>query len=336
MMRRANLNPKFQTHDFAAVLFVSAVAQMAHWSGLALLLFPELGALAHCVITRPNHAWSKAPAALIVTPTATGLFGIIVMQSFGTGIWQVELVVGISLAIVLILRSPILPALSAGLLPLVLHVSQWTYPIALFLSCSMLGAIAMIRNSRVESSAATGKPSKIVLHGRLDLSRIGLFFLFLAGIATLVQLTDRPLLLFPPLAVLGFDILVRQNSHDWVRSPIRLVLLFFVCGLSGIIALRLFGETTLAVAVAMGGALCAKGWLDLYVPPAIAVSIVPFAASTAGTAYPFEVSFSVVLLVALSLLARSIERLKVKAVTVSPNAQVEKDTRTPARRSSIS
>ena len=336
MSTRAELSRKFQAHDFAAVLFVSTIAQIAHWSGLALLLFPELGALAHCVITRPNHAWSKAPAALAVTPALAGLLGIIVMRSLGTGIWQVELVVGMSLAIVAILRSPILPALSAGALPLVLQVSQWTYPIALFLACSMLGAIAAIRNGHLELSIAAENPLTVTSNRKRDIARIGLFLLFLGGIAALAQVTTRPLLLFPPLAVLGFEILVRQNSHDWVRSPARLVLLFFVCGASGIIALHFLGDTSLAVAIAMTGALCAKYWLDLYVPPAIAVSIVPFAASTAGLAYPLEVSFSVVLLVALALLAQSIERFAVKTTATGTNTQVAKDTRTPARRNSIS
>lgn len=332
MLARTDLLSNNRTHDAAAVLFVATVTQIAHWSGLSLLLFPELGALAYCVITQPNHAWSRAPFALAATPALTGLLGVATICNAGTGVWQIAFAAGMSLAVVAALRSPILPALSAGILPLVLQISEWSYPVAIFLSCSALASLYWLR--RIGAASHSAAPPPRFLLQRQDFLRVGIFLLFLIAIAALAEFSERPLLLFPPLAVLSFEILVRQNACSWAQKPVRLILLFFLCGLSGIVALRLLGSTSFAVAIAMVGALCAKSWLDLYVPPAIAVSIVPFVTHAAGAEYPFESAFSVALLVALASLLQSADN-KAKCAATG-GTHVAKETRTPARRNSSS
>lgn len=229
-----------------------------------------------------------------------------ILRTAGAGAWQTVLIVVLSLGVIGLLRSPILPALSAGVLPLVLHVSQWSYPLSLFASCCALGTFAWIRRSREGAAPETGDGKRPLPLERRDLLRVCLYLVFLTVIATLAQVTKRPLLLFPPLAVLSFDVLVRRQSWVAGYGSLRLILLFFFCGTSGVVAIHYLGDTSLAVAAAMTGALLAQVGLALYVPPAIAVSIVPFVTSAAGITYPSEAALSVAILVAFSPLARSL------------------------------
>ena len=56
------------------------------------------------------------------------------------GYLSVLLTVAGAIAIILALRSPVAPAISAGLLPLVLGVKSWWYPPAILLGTTLLAA----------------------------------------------------------------------------------------------------------------------------------------------------------------------------------------------------
>jgi hypothetical protein len=59
------------------------VALTAQTTGFMLLLFPELAALSHDIMTRPGGKWASQPLRLVVTPTLTAVVGIFFTRRLG-------------------------------------------------------------------------------------------------------------------------------------------------------------------------------------------------------------------------------------------------------------
>lgn len=114
--------------EAVAVLYMALIAISANRLHLFYILFPELGALAVDVLTRPWGQWAKQPWKLVITPTATAVIGIAVSRHLSYGITGILLILFGSIAVILALRSAVAPAISAGVLPLVLGVRSWLYP----------------------------------------------------------------------------------------------------------------------------------------------------------------------------------------------------------------
>jgi hypothetical protein len=107
-------------------------------------LFPELGALSHDVFTRPRGTWASAPLLLAVTPVLTGVIGIFFTRALPYGYLSVLLTAGGAVALIFLVKSPIAPAISAGLLPLVLGVKSWWYPPGVLLGTVLLVVLSLL------------------------------------------------------------------------------------------------------------------------------------------------------------------------------------------------
>ncbi len=75
---------------------------------------------------------------LTITPFLTALIGILFTRALPYGYLSVLLTVGSAVALIMVLKSPIAPAISAGLLPLVLGVKSWWYPPGVLLGTVLL------------------------------------------------------------------------------------------------------------------------------------------------------------------------------------------------------
>jgi hypothetical protein len=85
--------------------------------------------------------WAGSPLLLAITPVLAGAIGIFFTRSLPYGYLSVLLTVSGAVAVILALKSPIAPAISAGLLPLVLGVNSWWYPPGVLLGTLLLAAL---------------------------------------------------------------------------------------------------------------------------------------------------------------------------------------------------
>lgn len=95
-----------------SIAFFLGVAKVAAITGVSLLPFPELGALAFDIFTRPAAVWAQAPLMVVATPAAAAVVGTLVTKSLAYGIGSVALCIAGALIIIRLLRSPVAPALS--------------------------------------------------------------------------------------------------------------------------------------------------------------------------------------------------------------------------------
>src|SRR5262249_35578293 len=74
---------KYITRLFAeilAVAFVGGIGLAVDTTGISLILFPEIAALAYDVFTRPGGKWAKQPIRLVATPTITAILGVMITR----------------------------------------------------------------------------------------------------------------------------------------------------------------------------------------------------------------------------------------------------------------
>jgi hypothetical protein len=264
--------------ESTSVVFIGAIAFLARWTGFDLLMFPELGALASDIIKRPHGTWARAPVMLVLTPLLTAVIGLWINQHMAFGVVSVLLDVVLAMVLIEAIRSPIAPGISAGLLPLVLDVHSWWYPLAITVGTAALAIISILRlrfHPPRPAPSISDKVDNIMEKPAAKPLWLVPFLLLLAGLAFAAQRDGWRMLLFPPLVVTGFEMFAHPLVCPWARRPWRLP---FACALSalvGIAAVNEMGPGVGAAALSMAAGLLILRALDLYAPPALAVGLLP-------------------------------------------------------------
>ena len=292
--------------ELIALLYIAIIAEIASATGAFYVLFPELGALSHDVLTRPRGRWGNAPLLVAITPVLTAVVGILVTRSLPYGYLSVLLTVGGAIAVILALRSPVAPAISAGLLPLVLGVKSWWYPPAIALGTVLLAMLSVAWRKYCLTRAATvPAQSPAQREDRHDdpveatsrsYSWLLVLMAFVAVAVFFVKLTGLRFLLFPPLVVIGFEMLGHTATCPWVGKPLRLPLACFLTAFGGFLLWKFLGVTPITAACSMAWGIAVLRACDLHVPPALAVGLLPLVMDKPTLAYPFAVGIGTTLL----------------------------------------
>ncbi|MGC1678395.1 MAG: hypothetical protein WA740_12785 [Candidatus Binataceae bacterium] len=292
--------------EIGALVYIAIVAQVAFATGAVYVMFPELGALSHDVLTRPRGSWARAPVALIATPALTAIIGTILTRALPYGFLSVMLTVGGALIVIAAMRSPIAPAISAGLLPLVLGIKSWWYPPGILFGTALLAALS-VGWSYLESRREFARPNddaEAIADARDDAlesppsgSRwLGALLLFVALAIAAVDLTGLRFILFPPLVVIAYEMLGHPAICPWARRPLALPIACFLTAAGGLICLRAFGANAGAAAASMVWGIVILRSFDLHIPPALAIALLPLVMDHPTVLYPFSVGIGTGLL----------------------------------------
>lgn len=292
--------------EVGTVVYIAFIAFIAMVTHVPYVLFPELGALSHDILKRPHGTWAKAPLMLVVTPLLTGLVGSLVTQYFDFGVLSLLLTVGSAIAIIALLRSPIAPAISAGLLPLSLGITSPMYAPSLLIGLGLLAMISLVWRRFVPPPPDAGSPSDrvddIVEEAPRDYSWVPFFLAFLLVAMGLVGVTGWRLLLFPPLVVIAFEMFAHADVCPWAGRPLILPVACALTAAAGFGLVAFFGETPLAAAFSVVVGIGVLRVFDLHVPPALAVGLLPFVIPNVNYEFPVSVGVGTLLLT-LSFLA---------------------------------
>lgn len=288
--------------ELIAVVYIALIAVIAHATGAFYVLFPELGALSHDVFTRPRGTWASAPVLLAITPVLTGVIGVIFTRALPYGVLSVLLTVGCAIAVILALKSPIAPAISAGLLPLVLGVKSWWYPPAILLGTVILAVLSVLwRRLSLAQNWLEPISATEALDEAIEQTPAGSYWLiplmlFVATAVLFVKLTGLRFVLFPPLVVIGFEMFAHTAICPWAKRPLLLPVACLLTAAVGLLFWNLLGVGPVAVACSMAGGVVVLRLFDLHVPPALAVALLPFVMDSPTIAYPFSVGIGTLLM----------------------------------------
>ncbi len=298
--------------ELLSTLYIGLIALLAQGSGLTYLLFPELGALSHDVFKRPDGLWARAPGLLVLTTVLTALSGTLITRHLAYGVPAVLLDVGCSALVIAVLRSPFAPALSAGLMPLVLGIDSWLYPVAILFGTGIL-AVATLLWRRVgwtsPEPAAHDPDDDVVERAPLEYGWIPYFVAFLILAIVLGERLGLRFVLFPPLTVIAFETFAHPTHCPWAHRPVALLVACTLTAAIGVVCVRLIGEGPLAAMLSiLAGAVLLRR-LAVYVPPALAVGLLPFVIAQPDWRFPLAALLGTALQIGMFALWRLRERL---------------------------
>ncbi len=282
--------------DAIATIYIAAIAATASFTGIYFIMFPELGALSYDVFGRPRGRWSNSPTYLALTPVITAILGIVITRLMPYGVASVMINVVGALAIVLVMRSPVAPAISAGLLPLVLGIKSWMYPPGILFGTTLLAlmSIAWRRYHSAVGDSAQAKPEPDV--APTGIAWVIALLTFVALAAFVVNITGLRFILFPPLVVIAYEMFAHEASCTWAGKPLRLPVAAFLASAGGFAFWHFFGSTPLTAASAMLFGILVLRATRVHVPPALAVALLPMVMEAPTVAYPFAVGLGTLML----------------------------------------
>lgn len=282
--------------DAIAAGYIGGITALATLIGPFYLLFPELGALSHDVLTRPYGAWARQRFLLVATPACTAVVGTLVTRTFSYNVISIEVIVCLCIAIIAVLNSSIAPALSAGLLPLVLGVRSWLYPVSITAGLvALVVTLILWRWLTSERPAGPRDARASNIDDILEQRPRGLAWvptlLVFVGVAGLgAQLTGLRFILFPPLVVMAYEMFGHPNSCPWALRPVALPIACSITALAGLSFYHAFGvEPTAAVATMVVGILVNKV-TRVHMPPALAVGLLPLVMHNPAWSYVVSVA----------------------------------------------
>ncbi|HVC31857.1 MAG TPA: hypothetical protein VND24_11775, partial [Steroidobacteraceae bacterium] len=255
----------------------------------------ELGALGHDVLKRPQGTWARAPLLLVVTPFLAAIGGTLIMRHLQYGMLAVFLDIGYSVLVIGVLRSPIAPAISAGLLPLCLKIRTWWYPPSLLIGTGLLGAIAALRGRMAGSAGPAETDSRdladdIVEEAPARYGWVPFFVAFLLLTVAASEITGWRLVLFPPLVVIAFEAFAHSSVCPWGGRTVALTVACGVTALAGVLCATYLGTGPVGAMCSMLAGIAVLRVLDLHVPPALAVGLLPFVIPHPDWEFPLAVS----------------------------------------------
>ncbi len=262
-----------------AVLFLGAVAAVATMTGAPYIMFPELAALSYGVFLRPNGEWARSPLLLAMTPVATAILGVLVTRTMPYDLLSVSLVIACSMLIIHLLRSPITPSISAGFLPLVLHIDSWWYPGSIAFGTIVL-ALLSIGYRRALPWLGDSTRSKPITAATIqtapsNFSWLPAFALFIVVTYVLGYLCDDRMVLFPPLAVIAFQMFAHAKVCPWALRPAIMPLACTLTAAIGVLFVHLLGVGAASVVLSVLVSIAVIRLLRLHMPPALAVALLP-------------------------------------------------------------
>ena len=289
--------------ELLALCYIGGIAEVALISGISHVLFPELAALSYDIFKRPQGKWASSPFLLVLTPFLAAVVGLWLQHQWGYGPLSLGLGISAALLFIKVLRSPIAPAISAGVLPIALNDGSWWYAGAVLFSTSVL-ALGSVLRQRLQKNAHLPLPPPSRAD-RIDdevecpatqYHWLPYFIVFLVIAMGLVLFSGWRFILYPPLVVIAYEMFAHADVCPWARKPVLLVLACLLTASSGLGIFLLLGHGPLAVILSMGVSITLIRFFDLHAPPATAVGLLPFVIDHPDWRFPLAVALGTSLL----------------------------------------
>jgi hypothetical protein len=291
-----------------SLLYIGLIAAISVIAAFPYLLFPELGALCHDVLTRPGGKWASQPWRLIAPPTLTGAIGTLLSRHAPYSYLTVLIDVALSMLVIAILRSAIAPAMSASALPIVLGLKSWLYPPSILAGLIILAVTLTIyrrycgaRYSPSVNGSATDIDDVLESTPRGRYWVLA-FLAFVAVTGLVAQFSGLRFILFPPLITIAYEMFGHPETCPWLKNPVWFPVCCFLTALGGLISFKIFGLGALGAVCAMGVGVLLLRVFDVHMPLALAVALLPFVMTSPDMRYPASVGIGTLVLTGFFLM----------------------------------
>ena len=291
-----------------SLCFMAGIAGAASAAGVTLLLFPELAALSYDVFLRPRGTWARAPWMLALSPAVTAVLGVLVTRYLPYSAASIAICIVGAFIILKLMRSPIVPAISACFLALSLGEKSWLYPLAILLGTGALAVLSSAFLRLFGNADADAAPSAA---DRVDDEMesppdqfvwVPFFVAFLGATYLLSMATGMRMVFFPPLVVIAFEMFAHADVCPWAQRPVLLPVVCTLAAAAGVAALVTFGPGVISTVLAMLFGVVMLRATRLHAIPALAIGLLPQVMTHADWHFPLAVAIGSTLLTASFLL----------------------------------
>jgi hypothetical protein len=277
---------------------MAGIAGAASAAGVTLLLFPELAALSYDVFLRPRGTWARAPWMLALSPAVTAVLGVLVTRYLPYSAASIAICIVGAFIILKLMRSPIVPAISACFLALSLGEKSWLYPLSILLGTGALAVLSSTYRRFFDKQAAHAAPSAA---DRID-DEMPFFAAFLGATYLLSMATGMRMVFFPPLVVIAFEMFAHADVCPWAQRPVLLPAVCTLAAAAGVAALATFGPGMASTVLAMLFGVVMLRVTRLHAIPALAIALLPQVITRADWHFPLAVGIGSTFLTASFLL----------------------------------
>lgn len=291
--------------NLSVIMVVAAMVLAAELLNEKEIIFPEITALAVGTLVAPKRAWQVSRTRMVALIAVCAVGGVLIVRYIPLPLWaRLTLAFALCQLLYIFSRTTFAPMISAMVLPVQLGTTSWVYPLS---AVAMTGIIVLMQFCFEKWDMCKEEPfTPLPLPGKRDgldvLLRIGL-----AGVLIVVAvITGWQLCIAPPLLV-AFTEFTRRSCKTR-KAPIRAVLLISLCATAGAlcrwgICTALSLPLTLAAVLATAAALLIMKGMNLYLPPAGALAILPMLLPQESVAlFPLQVTIGASVLMGLALL----------------------------------
>jgi len=296
-----------------AILLIASMFAVAGYAAQQEIIFPEIAALALGAWVMEKPPWHCTTLSLWLSPSLAALTGMLIVRYFTYS--PVFMTAGAFAIVILqlrLMRSAILPSISAAILPVITHSDSWYYPVSV---CVLTGVIAsgrfLINRSGSEkfSKCLLNMPYRVMPGGNLTLNESKYWGKLLAGIVAVSVIAVEFNLFFmiaPPLIVAFVELSKPDGSLRQKSRSIFILLVF--AAFSGVFWLDLINNILqwpilIFACFATASVFLMYRFMRLPFPPAVAIALLPaIIPSERLWSYPWHVLFGSAAFILISIL----------------------------------
>ncbi len=288
--------------QLVAILLVVLMFAVAGYADEKELIFPEIAALAFGVWVMEKPPWRGSALNLWLSPTLAAFTGFMILRFFPYSPFFMISVAFVLVALQLkLMRSAVLPSLSAAILPLVVHADSLFYPLSV---CVLTGIIAighLLKDRPGRPYSPPNLPHMAVrekMTGREIVPGLLFWAKLLAGILIVSAIALKSNLLFmiaPPLIVAFVEI--SKPNGPLRHKSWGIIILLVLAASSGVLWLHfihyvLHWPIWISAGLTITSVFLFYHVMRLSFPPAAAIALLPTIIPAGNLwVYPWHVLF---------------------------------------------
>lgn len=267
------------TNILTALLLILLMFALAEYGGEKEIIFPEIAALALGAWVMERPPWSGTALQYWLSPSLAALSGVLIVRYFDYA--PLPMITGAFCLVVLqlkLMRSGILPSISAAILAIITRCDSWLYPLSVCVLTGLVGLGYRLRMGQVAGEATRGENRGTSDWSSAELAHWSRLLAALVCVSAVAVGCGRLFMVAPPLivalaelsrpggklrdrwgAILGLLIFAAFSGAFWfglLRTTLGLPL--WLCA----------GTATLTIFIAYHR-------LRLPFPPAVAIALLP-------------------------------------------------------------
>jgi hypothetical protein len=251
------------------LIVVAPMLVLASVLGVHAIIFPEGAALAMGVWVLGLHGWTASRWRVLVLPPLCAAAGVLLVDA-DLPRWLAEIAgATFGLLVLQAADSRLAPALSAGVLPIVFGIEEWSYPVAVLAICLVIAGLWRLIHHSVARRLDDVLPERYPWRVAVAAWLVIVAWILIGG--RLLELSA--VVLAPPLFVSALewlgrgDLVVGDGARRWA--------LLVGAGLSGSVAAELISVGWIAGSLAVCATLAVMWLLATPHPPALAIALIP-------------------------------------------------------------